>query len=350
MIETAIQPENNLEFSNPLVHNKSSSVLNAPSPSYRDTILQSENIDLLPVEYIYAYFDQKNHTEKLWRLRSCRTGAFFMRNSETGKIRISSQSCHLRHCPLCSKTKSLTIKNNTTEWLKTARYPKLLTFTLKHNSNPLPDQIDKLYNSFRQIRRSSLLKKKCDGGVWFFQVKKSENDGLFHPHIHCLVAGSFLPHAELSRKWLKITGDSKIVDIRPIKDPIGCAQHVARYAANPCSLKGFSLDECVEVAIAFESRRICGTWGICRKLKLTSIPEFEKGHWYRLASWSAVVINKDVDDNAKAIFNAYRKGEFLEVGINLDHLFSDDSQNKLLSARPPPPAENQKTFEWNPAA
>ena len=310
-------------------------------------MLQSCEDDILAVEYIYASFDEKNFTKKLDRLRSCRTGAFFYRNSETGAVRVGSQSCHLRHCPLCSKTKVLTIKENVTGWLKKARYPKLVTFTLRHSENPISEQIDKLYESFKAIRRNGIIKNSCYGGIWFFQIKKSENDGLFHPHIHCLVAGKYIPQSKLAQKWFHITGDSHVVDVRMVKDPATCARHVSRYAANPCSLKPLNLDECVTIAEALDNRRLCGTWGECRKLKLTSIPEIDKTHWHKIASWSAVIENKDCDDNAKAILDAWRKGEPLAANIDMDHLYRDDSNDNENLERGSPTIDCQTWIDWS---
>lgn len=329
-----------------LLDNKSSTKQKSLRPTYRETMLATCEDDILAIEYIYSYFDQRDHTEKMFRLNSCRTGAFFVRNCETGQIRVASQSCKLRHCPLCTKSKTLVIKQNVTAWLKFAKYPKLLTFTLKHSDENLRSQIDRLYESFKEIRRLKILKKKCRGGIWFFQVKKSKTDGLFHPHLHCLISGSFIPQREIARKWLKITGDSQVVDIRQIKSPETAARHVSRYAAKPCSLKHLSLDECIELAEALEKRRLCGTWGICRKLKLTSPPELEKENWYRIGSWNAVYETKDFDVNAAAILKAWQTGTPLEENIDMDHLFEDESDSKQSSERGSPTIEYQTFFEW----
>lgn len=270
-----------------------------------------------------------------------------MRNIETGIVRVASKSCHLRHCPLCTKTRVLTIKNNVTDWLKSAQYPKMITFTLKHSDKPLSDQIDKLYDSFKALRRLSIIKNKCYGGVWFFQIKKSENDGLFHPHIHCLVAGAYIPQSKLAQKWFHITGDSKVVDIRIVKDPATCARHVSRYAAKPCSLKPLTLDECITVADALENRRLCGTWGICRKLKLTSPPEIDKSNWENIGSWGLVYDTQSWSDNAKDILRAWRLNKPLEPGITMTVSSSDFEDEIETVNRGSPILESQNWFDWS---
>lgn len=334
------------EFQETLLDTKSSTAQKILKPSYRDTLLQSCEDDMIAAEYIYMSLDEESSTEKLDRLTSCRTGARFMRNSETGQIRVASQSCHLRHCPICTRTRTLTIKSNVTDWLKTARYPKILTVTLKHSDLPLKEQIDRLYKSFRALRTRKILKKTCIGGIWFFQVKKSKTDGLFHPHIHCLVAGGFIPQNALSKAWFKITGDSHVVDVRMVKDPVTAARHVSRYAANPCSLKPLSLKECLLIAKALSSRRLVGSWGICRKLKLTAKPEIDKTGWYQIGSWNAVFEMQHCDGNAKAILHAWKTGKPLPVGISMDFLYRDTNENEQASERGSPMLEQQSFFEW----
>jgi len=334
------------EYPSTLVHTKSSTIHSNIKPTYRATLLQSCEADLQAAEEIYAYFDEIDATEKLWRLKSCRTGAFFFRNKNTGAVRVGAQSCHLRHCPICTKTRELTIKTNVASWLRKTGYPKLLTFTLKHHDRPLIEQINTLYESFKKIRRLSILKNRCSGGVWFFQVKKSKKDHLWHPHIHCLVAGQYIPQRDLAKAWLKITGDSNIVDIRLVKSVEHVAKDVARYAAKPCKLSTLEWSDILEVAVALDKRRLCGTWGICRKLKITSLPDFEKGDWYQVGSWNGVYENRNVDDNAKAIMDCWRTGKPLETGINIDHLYGDELFETEVSERGSPTIEYQTFFEW----
>ena len=329
-----------------LLDNKSSTIHGGLKPTYRGTLLQSCDDELISAEYIYNWFDQRDKTDKVSRLRSCRTGAFFFRNRETGMIRIGAQSCHLRHCPICTKSRELTIKTNAANWLKTAPFAKMLTFTLKHNDNTLSDELDRLYDSFRAIRRLSILKRKCSGGIWFFQVKKSKTDHLWHPHIHCLIAGSYISQKILSKAWLKITGDSNIVDIRLIRNAENAAKDVARYAVKPCRLDKLKITECIELAIALEHRRLCGTWGVCQKLKITSPPVLDKKNWYRLAPWNAVYENLDVDENARAIMTAWKTGKPLALGVNMDHLYPPEILDVDVGNPADSVIENQLYIDW----
>ncbi|GAI50004.1 unnamed protein product, partial [marine sediment metagenome] len=132
---------------------------------------------------------------------------------------------------------------------------------MQHSDDQLYVQIDKLYKSFRELRRRTDFKKAVTGGVWFFQIKKSKTDGCWHPHIHAVVTGDFFPRRRLSRIWCEITCGSLVTEIRAIKDPAGAANEVARYATSPGDISSMSPDDGLEMADAMHGRRICGTWG-----------------------------------------------------------------------------------------
>jgi hypothetical protein len=102
------------------------------------------------------------------------------------------------------------------EWLPTVTAPKFITLTLKHSPAPLSHQISTLYGCFRKLRKTKLLTKTVRGGIWFFQVKQSAADYLWHPHLHIVVDSPYIPKHQLSRAWLSITKTSQIVDIRQI--------------------------------------------------------------------------------------------------------------------------------------
>ena len=77
------------------------------------------------------------------------------------------------------------------------------------------------------------------------------------------------------------------------------------------------------------------------------MPEIDKTHWHKIASWYSVISNMNTDDNAKAIVNAWKKGEALENGINLDHLFSSSNENNQVSERGSPAIDVQTWIDWS---
>jgi hypothetical protein len=251
---------------------------------------------------------------RLLSFDSCRTSAWFVRHKVTGKIRVASKRCGLRWCPLCIHTRRFIITQAVTGWLRKCEKPKFLTLTLKHNTAPLAKQIDSLYGFFKELKRRPWFKKRLKGGVWFFQVKVSAADGLWHPHLHILFEGRFLPHAELSAKWKEITHGSSVVDIRAVTNPKKAVEYVARYAAAPCDLVSLDLQRAVDVIRSLFGRRIVGTFGTGRSIKLAATLPADAADWESLGSFGLVLHNASrgsVDD--EFIVACWRSGESCDV-------------------------------------
>jgi hypothetical protein len=254
---------------------------------------------------IYQAIDDRDGTHRAATFEGCRQSAWFVRHRMTAEIRVASSRCRLRWCPLCIRTKRYIMVQSLVPWIKKARKPKFLTFTLKHSEAPLEHQIDSLYNYFKSIRRRPAFKKKVKGGIWFFQVKKSASDGCWHPHIHMLCEGSYFPQADISKMWKEVTQGSKIVDIRAIRDEKKAAEYVARYAAAPCRLCDLSSIDAVECVDALHSRRICGTFGTGRDLKLTPDKCEDPGEWEFLETFGAVMLQRHKNDWTTEVYKSW---------------------------------------------
>lgn len=141
-----------------------------------------------------------------------------------------------------------------------------LTFTLKHNHNPLKDQIDRLYTSFRTLRRRPIWKSAVTGGALFLEVKLGK-DGLWHPHLHVICQSEFIDQKSLSMAWYAVTGDSFIVDIQRIKDPSRRASYVTKYATKPADSSVVRVpDRLDEFVCAIKGRRLYQPFGDWRAL------------------------------------------------------------------------------------
>lgn len=256
--------------------------------SYRDFLVSSCRTDIDWNRLIYGTVDSIEKTEKASKYDSCRDYAWFLRHRDTGEIRVASACCKLRWCPLCMRSKRFVITQEVVKWLKNVRRPKFLTFTLRHNDDSLADRLNDLYKFFRNVRRTKWFKRNVKGGVWFFQVTKNPETGRWHPHIHCLVDSNFLPKEKLSELWELITGDSKIVDVRSVKDHKKTAEYVARYASAPCRLLNFSVDDSIEIMQTLHGRRICGTWGTGSDMSFKLTPPDDADRWDRIGNWSVI--------------------------------------------------------------
>jgi hypothetical protein len=300
--------------------NKSSTIHHPSNPTYRDyllrdlTVLYARAYDY----YIGAYSSDMSFSQK--RFINCHSQAVFARNKQTGYVRVLARSCHLRFCPICNQAREKLIRHNVVQWLETKSYPKFLTLTLKHTSDDLRAQIDKLYRCFRALRRLRLVKQRVQSGIWFFQITRGRSGTEWHPHLHCILTGGYLPKTTLQRDWMRITGESFMVDIRLIRDVKSASFEVARYSAQACNIKTLNCDEMFDLDCALKRRRICGTWGSARKQRLTSSPKYDSNQWTVIGSWSAVIGCMFDDAAAREIYAAWKAGTPLAADVSVDYL------------------------------
>lgn len=299
------------------VHSRETTQSLPPIATYGERLRQSCRDQYDAAELIYSYLDTINTTSKRFTLENCRSKAWFVRNLESGEVRVAANSCHLRWCPVCSDSKRAYISHSVAGWVEQQSFPKFLTLTIMHSNAPLEHQIDHLYKYFRLLRKRKDFREAVPGGFWFFQIKKSKSSNQWHPHLHCLITGKWLPHARLVHMWKEITYNSTVVDIRPIRDPAKACNDAARYAACPGSLAGLSFDDALELVECMHGRRICGTWGTARKVSLRPPTSVDVGKWESVGEWFNVMRQKDDNSDARDILEAWQQNHPLEAGIIL---------------------------------
>lgn len=298
-----------------LVHTEETSVQIDSTPTYGASLRHSCQPEFLAAKLVYERLDKYSHRHRDQILQSCRAAAWFVRHYETGEVKIASSSCKLRWCPVCARARRAYIAHEVAEWLDGSDHPKFLTLTLKHTSAPLDHQVTHLYKFFRELRRRKEFAKAVTGGIWFFHIKKSKDDGRWHPHLHCLVTGLYIPQRLLRRLWIQVTYDSEIIDIRAVHDYDKASSESARYAACPGSLAGLSLEDATEMVEAMHGRRICGTWGTGRAVTLRPKPIEDRHMWMGVGRWQAVISDYKTNHNARAILYAWKMNQILPDGI-----------------------------------
>lgn len=177
-------------------------------------------------------------------------------------------TCHDRFCHPCSISRSKRIAANLSSKLQQSGV-RFCTLTLSSDHTPLTKQIDRLYRSFRTLRADAWWEKNVVGGCAFLEITFNTALQMWHPHLHPLIQGEYLPQSVLSRKWLAITGNSPIVHIKAVPDINRVAHYVAKYAAKGMDDSVFtSTDRLQEWILASSGRRICMTFGKWRGWKL----------------------------------------------------------------------------------
>ena len=157
--------------------------------------------------------------------------------------------------------------------------PFLLTLTVK-NGHSLPERFQHLAKSMKAILKSRRNYAsngrgynefcKIEGGVYSYELSHSFHG--WHPHIHMIVMVpkstpiDFDPYSpkssKLSRDWQNITGDSFIVDVRPIEgDPVQGFIEVFKYALKFSDL---TPEQTVEAYSYLKGKRLQGSFGCFR--------------------------------------------------------------------------------------
>jgi len=288
-------------------------------------------VGLDPAEYeqaelLYGWLADIGETDHTHDIAECRNRAWFVRNRHTNIVRVVSNQCRLRWCPLCQRAKSKFMARTVSDWLRTLDRPKFLTLTLKHSDAPLDYQIRQLYKFFLRFRKLRDIKKPLHGGVWFFQIHRSEKSDQWHPHIHCLIDSDYIAKEKLSQLWQRTTLSSHIIDIREVTDLDKAAEYVSRDAAKPARLKTLTPEQMFELFYALKGRRICGTWGTAKKIELTAKPVSDKTEWIDVGSWGLVVGLRNDHPAAEAIIKSWLTKTPLAAGVNLSDFdnFIDD--------------------------
>lgn len=305
------------------VHNIETTVTTPFGGTYQQRLRSRCSTEWLAAVTMYRFIDKDESSSKAWHLDECRTKAFFIRDIESGKVSVVANHCSLRWCPLCAQAKSSYIRHSVTEWVQTAEHPKFLTLTLRHSAEPLAYQVNKLYGCFRRLRRYSAFNNLVTGGVWFFQLCRNPQRGEWHPHLHCLITGAYIPYQKLRTLWFKLTGGSEVVDIRPVHNVEKVAEYVARYAARPAMLTDLNLKLKIELYHAMRGKRLCGKWGLFTKVELSVKRNPDLKGFERIGTWTTVTEMARSSADARAIIEAYETGQPLPPEISLANVDKD---------------------------
>lgn len=178
------------------------------------------------------------------RLTGCGDYLLFRHYFTVDQVRLHGASLCMKHllCPLCAiRRGSRALKAYLDRWEviqaeKTALRPFLVTLTVKDGPD-LSERFEHLKASQHELwkrkqrgRGSSL--DGVAGAVWSYEVKRGTGSGVWHPHLHMIALAETQPdQGQLSREWHSITGDSFVVDVRPIEgDPADGFMEVFKYA------------------------------------------------------------------------------------------------------------------------
>lgn len=206
---------------------------------------------------------------RLERFSDCGRSAWVLQHKiEPNRYRIALDCCHDRFCVPCSNARGHIVAENLARKLGPDPH-RLLTLTLKANHDPLNAQLDRLFRCFKRLRGRSLWKDRCRGGAAFLELTYNADTTCWHPHLHVVIEGKFLPHAAVKSAWLDITGDSSIVDIRPIRERQAAITYITKHVTKAVPASVVTNSDALRTAIyALHGRKTLFCFGCWSRWKL----------------------------------------------------------------------------------
>jgi len=221
---------------------------------------------------------------------NCGSGAQLYFHKTELRHTIVANYCHDRFCWPCATARSRLIAKNLREHIKATQI-RFITLTLRSSSQPVAAQIDRLYRSFKALRCDPWWKDHTAGGAAFLEVTLNDKTLKWHPHLHVVHQGQYLPQSVLSRKWLGVTGDSMIVDIGSHGSIDEILSYVTKYASKPLDNSVFhTMAHLSEMITSMGGRRMCLAFGSWQGLHLTKKTTFfEPEDWKYIARLQDVI-------------------------------------------------------------
>lgn len=217
-------------------------------------------------------------------LATCGNYLHFREYFTVGKVRLHNATFCKQHliCPLCAiRRGAKALGAYLARWqVIQAEHPDLrpylLTLTVK-NGDDLEERQKHLTHSLKRLMhhrrdfnagtRGAPWTELCkaQGGVYTLELTNKGNG--WHPHAHMIVLASSEPCQEaLSAEWHRITGDSFIVDCRPITgDPTEGFMEVFKYAVKFSDL---SLEDNWQAAQVLKGKRLLNSFGLFRGVEV----------------------------------------------------------------------------------
>lgn len=185
------------------------------------------------------------HVKEAAKLASCANYLLFRHYYTVDKVRLHAASFCKKHllCPMCAIRRGAKMLKAYLDKYEAVRQdnphlrPYLVTLTVKNG----PDLAERLNHLRGAMRRMTQARRDHAKGKRFVEFARSmggfhsievTNKGQgWHPHVHMIwLCASEPDQKALSAEWLDWTGDSFIVDVRPLHDPVEGFLEVCKYA------------------------------------------------------------------------------------------------------------------------
>lgn len=182
--------------------------------------------------------------------------------------------CTSRTCYPCTRARAWRIRRRVSWSLanvpRTPRcFWKHVTLTIR-SGHHLSERLDHLIQSFRRLRQRKLWKKSQLFGYYVIEITRGPPG--WHPHLHIISYGYFLPWQKLLSDWTSVTSDSLHLHINVIRQGTSISDYIAKYVSK---LPAVSPADAAEIDNATHGRRLFSPFGQAAELQRRSpLPKF----------------------------------------------------------------------------
>jgi diadenosine tetraphosphate (Ap4A) HIT family hydrolase len=182
---------------------------------------------------------------------------------------IPNFTCEFRLCPDCSRRRSRKLQNKYLPMMRAFVSqnhvkPVHLVLTQTHKKETRKQSINRLKDAFKKLQRRAFWKENFKGGTWSLELTKDKK-GLHHAHFHIIGFRRKFFDIELLRgEWLAVTGDSHVLNLKPILDIASGLREVVKYVSKPLDIRRFGAEDLREF-LGLKNMRMFGTFGEFRE-------------------------------------------------------------------------------------
>ncbi len=178
---------------------------------------------------------------------------------------IPNFTCEFRLCPDCSRRRSRKLQNKYLPAMSAFMLHRRVTavhlvLTQTHRKENRKQSAKRIKDSFTRLQRRGFWQKHFKGGTWSLEFTKDKN-GLHHTHLHIIGFRRKFFDIELLRdEWLAVTGDSHVLNLKPIQDIATGLREVVKYVSKPLDIRRFGAEDLKEF-LGLKNMRMFGTFG-----------------------------------------------------------------------------------------
>lgn len=131
---------------------------------------------------------------KSYQIKNCSNYLKFEETTDGNKKLVDARFCRIRLCPMCTWRRTKKVFAQVSKIIQEINKDKereyiFLTLTCKNvQASDLKQQIKDLLQVFQKMMNGSArIKKICLGYFRGLEVTRNNDDGTYHPHIHCVI-------------------------------------------------------------------------------------------------------------------------------------------------------------------